>query len=173
LIEGPGRMLTAGAATKVLPRQQYTGALVTWLIEDEVRIQRADGVVLSRVAFIQIAPLVEQVGTKTGALDRLEKLLRNDLIGIDVGTIQWCDQPGVFGKGLHAVASSLSISRTSTKWPAIAAAAAMAGLTRCVRPPLPCRPSKLRLEVEAQCSPACRRSGFIARHMEHPGSRHS
>ena len=36
------------------------------------------------------------------------------------------------------------------KWPATAAAAAMAGLTRCVRPPAPCRPSKLRLEVEAE-----------------------
>ena len=42
---------------------------------------------------------------------------------------------------------------TSTKWPAIAAAAAISGLTRCVRPPLPCRPSKLRLEVEAERSP--------------------
>src|SRR5260221_367530 len=34
----------------------------------------------------------------------------------------------------------------STKWPAIAAAAAITGLTRCVRPPGPWRPSKLRLE---------------------------
>ena len=44
-------------------------------------------------------------------------------------------------------------SRTSTKWPLTAAAAAMAGETRCVRPPLPCRPSKLRLLVEAHRSP--------------------
>ena len=29
------------------------------------------------------------------------------------------------------------ILRTSTKWPSIAAAAAIAGLTKCVRPPLP------------------------------------
>ena len=36
----------------------------------------------------------------------------------------------------------------------MAAAAAMAGLIRCVRPPRPCRPSKLRFEVEAQRSPA-------------------
>ena len=35
----------------------------------------------------------------------------------------------------------------STKCPVTAAAAAMAGDTRCVRPPLPCRPSKLRLLV--------------------------
>ena len=54
-----------------------------------------------------------------------------------------------------------------------AAAAAIAGLTRCVRPPLPCRPSKLRLLVDAQRSPGCRRSAFIATHIEQPGSRHS
>ncbi len=41
----------------------------------------------------------------------------------------------------------------STKCPAIAAAAAISGLTRCVRPPRPWRPSKLRLLVEAQRSP--------------------
>ena len=41
----------------------------------------------------------------------------------------------------------------STKWPSMAAAAAIAGETRCVRPPRPWRPSKLRFEVEAQRSP--------------------
>ncbi len=41
-------------------------------------------------------------------------------------------------------------SRVSTKRPAMAAAAAISGLTRWVRPPFPCRPSKLRLEVDAQ-----------------------
>ena len=35
------------------------------------------------------------------------------------------------------------------KWPVTAAAAAMAGLTRWVRPPGPWRPSKLRLLVLA------------------------
>ena len=57
--------------------------------------------------------------------------------------------------------------------PAIAAAAAIAGLTRCVRPPLPCRPSKLRFEVEAQRSPGCEDVGFMPRHIEQPGSRQS
>ena len=61
----------------------------------------------------------------------------------------------------------------SVKWPAIAAAAAIIGLTRCVRPPRPWRPSKLRLLVEAQRSPGCRMSGFMPRHIEHPDSRHS
>ena len=39
-------------------------------------------------------------------------------------------------------------SLMSTKWPAMAAAAAISGPTRCVRPPLPWRPSKLRLDVD-------------------------
>src|SRR6266576_4146570 len=64
-------------------------------------------------------------------------------------------------------------SRISVKCPAMAAAAAIIGLTRCVRPPRPCRPSKLRLLVDAQRSPGCRMSGFIPRHIEHPDSRHS
>ena len=57
--------------------------------------------------------------------------------------------------------------------PVTAAAAAMAGLTRWVRAPGPCRPTKLRLEVEAQRSPAGTLSGFMPRHAEQPGSRHS
>ncbi len=61
----------------------------------------------------------------------------------------------------------------STKWPSMAAAAAISGETRCVRPPAPCRPSKLRFEVEAQRSPGARMSGFIPRHMEQPAVRQS
>ena len=42
-----------------------------------------------------------------------------------------------------------------------------------VRPFLPCRPSKLRLLVDAQRSPGASMSSFIARHIEQPASRHS
>ena len=64
-------------------------------------------------------------------------------------------------------------SRMSTKCPSIAAAAAISGETRCVRPPRPWRPSKLRFEVEAQRSPGCRMSGFMPRHIEQPAARQS
>jgi len=40
--------------------------------------------------------------------------------------------------------------RTSARWPVTAAAAAIAGDTRCVRPFCPCRPSKFRFDVLAQ-----------------------
>src|SRR3546814_9231606 len=55
--------------------------------------------------------------------------------------------------------------------PAMALAAASAGLIRCVRPPRPCRFSKLRFDVAPQRSPGCSRSGFMPTHIEHPGSR--
>src|SRR5205814_10689540 len=71
---------------------------------------------------------------------------------------------------LHA---ALPIFRTSTIRPATAAAAAIGGLIKWVRPPRPWRPSKLRFDVEAQRSPLCSTSGFIPRHIEHPALRHS
>ena len=81
--------------------------------------------------------------------------------------------PVMQAKRFHRSACPYRARRTSTKWPAIAAAAAIAGLTRCVRPPAPCRPSKLRFDVDAQRSPGSSRSSFIARHIEQPGSRQS
>eukprot|EP00659_Diplonema_papillatum_P007483 gene7484-biopygen7443 len=86
--QGPRRVLTAGAATEVFPGQQYTGALVTLGVEHKVLVQRALGVVLVGVAYVQVAPLVEQVRAKTGALDRFQELLGNDLVGVHVGTVQ-------------------------------------------------------------------------------------
>src|SRR3954470_7858207 len=61
----------------------------------------------------------------------------------------------------------------STKWPSTAAAAAICGETRWVRPPRPCRPSKLRLLVDAQRSPGESVSGFIPRHIKQPALRQS
>ncbi len=55
----------------------------------------------------------------------------------------------------------------------MAVAAATSGETRWVRPPLPWRPSKLRLDVEALRSPGDSLSGFMPRHIEQPAARHS
>ena len=57
--------------------------------------------------------------------------------------------------------------------PRTAVAAATGTDTRWVRPPLPCRPSKLRLEVDALRSPGASWSGFMPRHIEQPAPRHS
>ena len=68
--------------------------------------------------------------------------------------------------------SSVRIAGSAMQ-PAIALAAASAGLIRWVRPPRPCRFSKLRFDVAAQRSPGKRRSAFIPTHIEQPGSRQS
>ncbi len=114
-------------------------------------------------------PVVEQELAIAVALDALEELLGDDLIGVDVGAIQRDEHTLLALKRLHAGAPAASSCRTSTKCPSTAAAAAITGETRCVRPPRPCRPSKLRLLVLAHRSPGWRMSGFMPRHIEHPG----
>src|SRR5690625_7271015 len=69
--------------------------------------------------------------------------------------------------------TTTSYWRTSTKWPLIAAAAAISGLTKCVLAPFPCLPSKLRFDVDAQRPPEGTISSFIPKHILHPASRHS
>src|SRR4051812_12704758 len=168
IFQRPRRMLTRRTATEVLSREQNAGALVARLVQNEVRIALARAVIHAGFAAIQVTPGIEQVDAEPRTLDRLQELLRDNRIGIDIGSIQWGNQALQSGEFLH-----YGPPRTSTKCPAIAAPAAMAGLTRWVRPPDPCLPSKLRLDVEAQRSPGSSRSSFMARHMEHPGWRHS
>src|SRR5690606_2736160 len=84
VFQRPRRMLTAGATAEVAARQQHGGALVARLVQHKIHVQRALAVVLPRITFVQVAPLVKQVRAEAGALDRLEKLLRDDLVGVDV-----------------------------------------------------------------------------------------
>src|SRR3990167_9355669 len=94
-LQRPRRMFTTGTATEVFAGQQHAGALITLGVEDEVLVQRALGVVLIRLPDIQVAPLIEQVWAEPRALDRLQELLRDDLVGVDVGTIQRGDKTSV------------------------------------------------------------------------------
>src|SRR6185503_5268987 len=170
--ERPRRVLARAAAAEVAPREQDRRALVTRLVQHEVGIGLARRRIHARLAVVGVTPRVEQVDAEARTPDRLQELLRNDGVGVDVRAIERRDDALVNGEWLH-VGSLYESRRTSTKCPASAAAAAMAGLTRCVRPPAPCRPSKLRFDVDAQRSPGSSRSSFIARHIEQPGSRHS
>src|SRR6185503_7485150 len=146
----PGRVLARGAAAEVLAAEKDRRALVARLVEDKARV---------------LAPRGEQRVGEAGLLDGLQVFLRDDLVGVDVRPVERRDETVQHRELFHQ-----RHSRMSTKWPAIAAAAAIAGLTRCVRPPSPWRPSKLRFEVEAQRSPGERRSGFMPRHIEQPGT---
>src|SRR5690606_41748216 len=73
----------------------------TRLIQYKILIQGTIRVVLSRLADIEITPLVEQVGTKTGTLDRLQELLGNDGVGIDIRAVQRRYQAIEYGKFFH------------------------------------------------------------------------
>src|SRR5271156_885603 len=170
----PRRVFPGRPATKVLARDQDFGVLVVGMIEDEIRMWLA-GV----WSLLNAPPIVEQERAVAGAFNPLEELLGDDLVGIDVLAVEVCDHCLMFAEWLHGsdtsgVGTGLNCHlRTSVKWPETAAAAAIMGLTRWVRPPRPWRPSKLRLLVEAQRSPGARMSGFIPRHMLQPGSRQS
>src|SRR3989454_3354418 len=168
LAEGPDRVFARRAAAEVLPGEEDARAPGVGVVELEVRVRTTVG---------PEAPVVEQGGSEPGAFHPLEELLRNDLVGIHVGARQGRQPTGVTHEGLHHGAAPPAPPaphpRTSTMCPATAAAAAMGGLMRWVRPPRPWRPSKLRFDVEAQRSPLCSTSGFIPRHMEQPALRHS
>src|SRR5216684_1662928 len=142
--ERPGRVLARAAAAEILAGDQDLRLPVGRLVEDEIRVLRP---------VIAVAQLVEEGLAQAGALDRLQMLLGGELV--------------------HGGSLPHFRSRTSARRPVMAAAAAIAGLIRWVRPPLPWRPSKLRFEVEAQRSPGSSLSAFMARHIEQPASRHS
>ena len=57
-----------------------------------------------RLAAIEVTPLVEQVGAEARALDRLQELLGDDRVGVDVGTIERCDQPFLAYEFFHVSA---------------------------------------------------------------------
>src|SRR5919202_1655800 len=148
VLQRPRRVLSRGPAAEVRPRG-----------EDRVRRKVPAGL---------LRPVVEEEAPEARPLDPLEELLGDDLVRVDVGAVQHADRALDGADGLHQAQALIS-----TKRPSMAAAAAICGETRCVRPPRPCRPSKLRLDVEAQRSPGARMSGFIPRHIEHPALRQS
>ena len=154
---GPRRVFAAGTAAKIGAGEQNRSAAVPRQVHHEIRIGIFTG---------QIAPIVKEKACRNPAVSDPSELLGHHLIGVHIDAIERHRESGAVEIGCIVVSvtprvtpSSYSVtstpsSRTSTKWPAMAAAAAMTGLTRCVRLSLPWRPSKFRLEVLAQRSPA-------------------
>src|SRR5258706_1062275 len=101
VVERPGRVLARRAATEILARHQDIRALVARLVQHEIGVGLAPCRVHARLAMIEISPGVEQIDAETGALDRLQELLRNDRVGIDVGPIQRGDKAFEADKFLH------------------------------------------------------------------------
>src|SRR6516225_221779 len=104
-------------------------------------------------------------------LEASHRLHRRDLVGVYVVPHERDGDAGMGRERLHQPCPDMSC-RTSAMRPATAVAAAVAGLTRCVRTFGPWRCSKLRLVVETQRSPGSPRSPLPPAHMEHPDSPH-
>src|ERR1700728_2431507 len=168
-------MFARRAASEIFARHQNSSIPVVGMVKNEVRMGRA------RIGpLLNAPPIIKEKVFITGAFDSFQELLGDDLIGVDILALKVCDDRRVLAEWLHWTDSTSWDEigwnchlRTSVKWPETAAAAAIIGLTRWVRPPRPWRPSKLRLLVEAQRSPGARMSGFMPRHIEQPGSRQS
>jgi hypothetical protein len=88
------------------------------------------------------------------------------LVGVHIIERQWNDARGKRFEWVH----KSKIVLGSVIRPDIAVAAAVSGLARKVRPPVPCRPSKLRLLVLMAYWPGCNASPFMAIHMLHQKS---
>ena len=85
-------MLTRRTAAKVFAGDENGGATVPRLIQNKIRV---------RFSIRQVAPIKEQEFAKPGPFNSLEELLGNDLISVDVRTIERNNEAGVFGERVH------------------------------------------------------------------------
>ena len=86
-------MLATGPATEIVPRQQNGGTVVPGKVQHEFAIRLPVFGPDADIPLIQKPPGVEQVVSEPRALDGLQELLGNNLIGIDIGPVQGRDQP--------------------------------------------------------------------------------
>src|SRR3990167_9146993 len=96
---------------------------------------------------------------ESGPLNFPQELFRNNRVGVDIHAVQRGGNTSMFVDRFH-----YNIFRISTIFPSIAASATISGLIKCVRPPGPWRPSKLRLLDDAQRSPVLSWSSFMPKH---------
>src|SRR6516164_3125259 len=155
----PHRRLARGAGAEIVAGHENAGVAELRLVEHEVGIL---------AAVIAPARAHEQQRFVVG-LEAAHRLHRRDLIGIDVVLDERDGDAGMGRQRLHQACPAMSC-RTSAMRPATAVAAAVAGLTRCVRTFGPWRCSKLRLVVDTQRSPGSPRSPLPPAHMEQPDS---
>src|SRR5207237_425101 len=169
----PRRVFARRAASKVATGHQDSRIGRCRIIEREIA---------SRLSLAVEAPVGKEMRAEAHARRGREKARRDDLVRVDVIEQQercargqpdewFCDH---IMESLSPLTSHRSPSsvRASVIRPVTAAAAAVSGLARNVRPPAPCRPSKLRLLVLTAYWPGRSRSSFLALHIEPPGPRH-
>src|SRR5439155_8128422 len=161
------RVLARAAAAEVAAGDENAHATVAGIVER----------VAERAALLVEANVVEGVRPEAVERHTLQVARRDDAVGVDVVAGDVDTSPAYardIGERHQPFLSILNTSRASAILPAIAAAATITGLINTVRPlGLPWRPLKLRFEDEAQSWSPISLSGFIARHIEQPASRHS
>ena len=116
------------------------------------RVWRVERKLRSRPPLLVQPPVGKEMRAEAAAIDCLEKARRNDLVGIHVFSGQHDAARCERSEWLHHLRAHERL-RTSAIAPVTAVAAAVSGLARNVRPPLPWRPSKLRLLVLTALSP--------------------
>src|SRR5208283_5114321 len=106
----PDGMFARRPAAEVLPRNQDRGLRIARLVECKTAS------LLPALSIPRKPPIVEQEFPKSRALDTLQELLRDDLIGIHVYLIERDNNAGVFAKRLHRVWLTLCGSGASPAW---------------------------------------------------------
>src|ERR1700730_10453562 len=96
--ERPRRVLARGAAAEIVAGHQNLGLAVGRLVEDETRIL---------AAVVLVAKLREQGLAEAGALDRLQILLRDDLVGIGIYELAGWGDALKHGKFFHGPGSKV------------------------------------------------------------------
>src|SRR4029453_16771751 len=91
LLQAPGRVLARGAAAEVPSGEEDLRTLRLRPVELEIGVLR---------------PVEEEELGEAGALDPLQELLRHDLVGVDVGTVEHGCARGDGAKGPHATGSN-------------------------------------------------------------------
>src|SRR6185437_5785959 len=92
----PRRMLPARSATEILSGDQDFGVSIGRLVQDEI------GPLL---AVVVVTAFEEQGLAEAGTLDRLQELLGNDHVGVDIGHSERHGNAGQFLELLHRVSS--------------------------------------------------------------------
>src|SRR5207248_3674704 len=101
VLERPGRVLAGGAAAEVAAGDEDGRPRVGRVVDREARLA---------------APVPEEELAEAAALDALEELLGEDLVGVDVRAVERADDAGDFSERLH-VSSSPAAGRTRARPP--------------------------------------------------------
>ena len=88
----PGRMLAARAAAEIVAGDEDLRLAVGRLVEHEIRVLRA---------VVVVAHLGEKPGAEAGALDRLQIILGDDHVGVDIDDRQGRGDAGELGELVH------------------------------------------------------------------------